>query len=189
MSDRESQLEALIQASVDSALEKANAIFEKRLDGLVRKNEELLAEKKKLEGKSEFDRLIAAADRLITTPTNNPFDRAQSTTSRIVFDPNKHSTADYQRMRAEAQEKDIEFQVLPRTEHGVQALQPSSVAQFDHKDAGVRYIRRDVIDRYGVVHLNQQAEREGLRVRSYRSRDELPEDAIPLHDAAAKGDA
>lgn len=188
MSDRELQLEVLIQASVDRAMEKAKEAFDKRAEALARKNEELLAEKKHAQGKAKVDRLLAAADKLITTPTYNPYDRPQSTTSRIVFDPTKHTTADYKRMKADAAKRGAEFQVLTRSEQLARPLPASPVAQFDDKNAGVRYIPRALLDRYSLVRLSEMASREGLRVRVYNSPDELSDDARALHDIAAKGE-
>lgn len=192
MSSPEDQLNAVVQAAVEHALEQANTAFEKRVEGLVNKNQELLAEKKKLEGKPLTEEqkeerhraFMDRTDRLLKLSETGP---KPAKADKVVFDPNEHSASQYQIMKAEADKRGVPFHVLTRAEASRAAIDLSAVEQFDDALSGVRYVRRDLLDRYSPIRLHQMAEKENLKLKVFRTRDELPENAIPLHDKAAKG--
>lgn len=181
-------------------LESTVSALEKRIDGLVKKNDELLSELKAAQGKpplteeQKAERHRALMEQLDKTDrmlgVSKPgakTDAKPAKIDKVVFDPNEHSASQYQIMKAEADKLGVPFHVLTRAEMSRPGIDQSAVEQFDDTMSGVRYVRRDLLDRYSPIRLHQMAEQDNLKIQIFRTRDELPEDAVALHDAAAKG--
>ena len=189
----QNQIEAIVEAAVTAALEKATAAFEKRVEGLVKKNSELLHEKKQLEGKAQTDAIseaanqaIRIADKLLGTTPGNP---DASSPGPVVFDRAHERARDpayYQELKAEAKRRGVELTFIDSSKPD--RPEQSAAVHFRDPLRGIVYVSREQVREVGYQNLQRNVAQADDKIRIFSYRHELPDHALSLHDAALRGE-
>ena len=207
----ENQLQTLIDAAVRKAVEDTAAQFGKLLqsaqqndDALAAKNRELLSEKKTLEGKPKPQRSLretladfdAETDRIAAeTAKQSPAPAARSAQTKppardikgnLVIDradPRAGDPSYYRAMREEAAKRGVPLRYVDsriEADTGTRA----KFETLDDTTRGIRWMRRDVADKMGIIRADRLARRDGLKVRTFESLEELPPEAREMINEA-----
>ena len=182
----QNQIEAIVEAAVNTALEKANAAFEKRVEGLVKKNAELLHEKKRLEGKAATEQAIRLADKALGETSGKP-DKPSPTP--VAFDRAHERARDpayYREMKAEAERRGVELTFVDSSKPD----RPEQARALHFRDPlrGILYVSREQVREVGYQNLQRNVAQPGDDVRIFSHRHELPDHALSLHDAALRAE-
>jgi hypothetical protein len=183
-------LEALIDATISRALERFEGTVQEKFDALTASNEalagknrQLLREKKLAEGKPSDTRSPAekAADRLLgKDEIGVAADEVRITRTEA------RDTAIYREKRADAQRRGVPLRIIDDTENRTSERVGSSISMFDDPLRGVTYANSKLVREIGIVRLKQIARAKGHALQYFSAREDLPDHAWSLHDAAAR---
>lgn len=197
MSDNEKQMAAFIEALKPHI----QSLVEEQLGGFKKHAEKLLDEVK--DGKRnnvETDRFAEIAarhekqmrDTAILLGTK-PADAPKNTAAVVLTREQARNRQTYQEAEAVAKARGVPLRVASDGEvqswrnNKAPVVQTKTIS-FDDTHDGIRYVRADMHDGPGNVQRQLKAEKEGLKLRTFRSLDDLPAHArqkFELMEAAA----
>ncbi|MBK8458241.1 MAG: hypothetical protein IPL47_15000 [Phyllobacteriaceae bacterium] len=188
-------IEALAPKLIEAILPKIAESVEAQIGGIKKKNDELLG---KLADTKKPDS-IAAIDNLMAMLSKQEKERAmqnagftQDATGNWVLGGSQQEAgvylsredarnpSKYREAKQEAEKRGVPLRVTDTAEDptrrntGQSEIMKSTVFTFDDEHERVRYVRADMQTGTGIVHRRLQAEREGYKVRTFRSLDDLP---------------
>lgn len=198
MSDNEKQMAAFIEALKPHI----QSLVEEQLGGFKKHAEKLLDEVK--DGKRtnvENDRFAEIAARhekqmretAILLGTKPVADEPKNTAAVVLTREQARDRQTYQEAEARAKARGVPLRVASDGEVQSWRNNKAPVVQtktfsFDDTHDGIRYVRADMHDGPGNVQRQLTAEREGLKLRTFRTLDDLPAHArqkFELMEAAA----
>ncbi|MGQ0565470.1 MAG: hypothetical protein ACT4OK_10410 [Gemmobacter sp.] len=198
MSDNEKQMAAFIEALKPHI----QSLVEEQLGGFKKHAEKLLDEVK--DGKRtnvETDRFAEIAarhekqmrDTAILLGTKPVADQPKNTAAVVLTREQARNRQTYQEAEARAKARGVPLRVASDGEvqswrnNKTPVVQTKTIS-FDDTHDGIRYVRADMHDGPGNVQRQLKAEKEGLKLRTFRSLDDLPAHArqkFELMEAAA----
>lgn len=198
--DTTAAIQALIQqvASLTAIVQKQDEVIR----GVKDHNDRLLDQKKDDKRTSvendRFAALLAAHEKqmretailLGTKPVAEP---PKNTAAVVLTREQARNRQTYQEAEALAKARGVPLRVASDGEDRTWRNNKSPIVQtktisFDDKHDGIRWVRADMHDGSGNVQRQLAAEREGLKLRTFRSLDDLPAHArqkLELMEAAA----
>lgn len=202
--DTTAAIQALIQqvASLTETVQKQDEIIR----GVKDRNDRLLDEKKdekreKAEPtflerlkQEERDKNLAAANLVRNADGTIQLASGNDTSGAVVLTREQaRNRAAYQEAEARAKARGVPLRVLSDGEvqswrNNKTAIVQTKTISFDDTHDGIRYVRADMHDGPGNVQRQLTAERQGLKLRTFRTLDDLPAHArqkFELMEAAA----
>lgn len=170
---------------------------QKRLDDLHAFNGKVLDEKK--EAAREKETALSSVDKLLAQLEADQRERAlkaanftRDASGKLILggsqqEPGVYLSREdarnpvkYREAKQEAEKRGVPLRVMDTAEDptrrntGQSEIMKSTIFTFDDEHERVRYVRADMQTGTGIVHRRLQAEREGYKVRTFRSLDDLP---------------
>lgn len=197
MSDNEKQMAALIEALKPHI----QSLVEEQLGGFKKHAEKLLDEVK--DGKrtnvetDRFAEMVARHEKQMRDTAillgTKPADAPKNTAAVVLTREQARNRQTYQEAEARAKARGVPLRVASDGEvqswrnNKAPVVQTKTIS-FDDTHDGIRYVRADMHDGPGNVQRQLKAEKEGLKLRTFRSLDDLPAHArqkFELMEAAA----
>ena len=185
MSDQ-NQIETIVETAVSAALEKANAAFEKRVEGILKKNTELLGEVKRLQGKAGYEQALRLTDKALGTEPNT---QDASPNAPVVFDRAHERARDpryYLECKSEARRRGVEMTFIDSSKPD----RPEQAPAMHFRDPlrAILYVSREQVREIGYQNLQRNAAQPGDEIKIFSHRHHLPDHALSLHDAAVRAE-
>lgn len=126
-----------------------------------------------------------------------PADAPKNTAAVVLTREQARNRQTYQEAEARAKARGVPLRVLSNGEDPTWRNNKTPVVQtktisFDDTHDGIRYVREDMHDGPGNVQRQLTAERQGLKLRTFRTLDDLPAHArqkFELMEAAANAES
>lgn len=202
MTENEKQMAAFIEAlkpHIQTLVEEQLGGFKKNAERLldeVKDNKRRDAAPTFLEKLEQDRRDAALADaNLVRNPdgTMRLASGADTNNAVILTREQARSPAAYREAKARAEARGVPLRIAsdgqdPTMRSGKAPVIQSKTFSFDDTHDGIRYVRHDMHSGDGMVQRQMAAEREGLKLRTFRTLDDLPAHArqkFELMEAAA----
>ncbi|TDL78115.1 hypothetical protein E2L08_12510 [Palleronia sediminis] len=187
-------IDALAPKLLDALLPKIAQSVETQIDGLKKKNAELLdklAETKKPDPLASIDKLLAKLDAEqreqayrdagFSRDAEGKLSLAGTQQGHVIDRQSARDPAKYREAKARAEAAGVTLRVVDNSDRdptirntGRRGVTPTKVVTFDDSHERVRYVRADMMGGNGFVQRRLAAEREGYRVRAFHDPADLP---------------
>ncbi|MCU0826935.1 MAG: hypothetical protein MUE52_05905 [Tabrizicola sp.] len=188
---------ALAPKLIEAILPKIAESVEVQIGGLKKKNEELLgklAETKKPDPSETFDRLSATLDAqqkeramqaagfVKDAAGNWILGGSQSEPGVYLSREDARNIAKYQAAKLEAEKRGLPLRIGDSREDPTRrnttappAIAPTKTISLDDDHHRIRYVRADHQTGNGIVHRRLEAERQGFKIQTWRTPEDLPQ--------------
>ena len=190
----ETQLSALVDAAVREAVGRTTRELttkhEAETEGLRRKRDELLAERKPWQDSLDAaDALIARADETLRLSREQEQRWASKDADAIFSGVREHTiTRDearsgqaYREAKAAAEKAGVPLRVVDSQAPAQPGRRSSPVKYVMDADAGVLYANVELVERHGQARMRQKAADQGKSLGVFRSVDDLPSSLAQFH--------
>jgi hypothetical protein len=188
---------ALAPKLIEAILPQIAKSVEEQIGGLKKKNEELLgklAETKKSDPSETFDRLSATLDAQQKERAMEAAGFVKDAAGNWILGGSKsepgvylsradaRDIAKYSAAKLEAEKRGLPLRIgdsredpTRRNTNAPPAIAPTKTISLDDDHHRIRYVRADHQTGNGIVHRRLEAERQGFKIQTWRTPEDLPE--------------